>query len=350
MAYQTINGIMLEYPDDPCLVFNPCKFTLTGNLARTRVYVSHGGQSYNATYQTPAGGTLDLREFMQSFFDGLKMGKDLEQINDFKVSELGKSVSLTIFALSSAGATLAQFNISVFCVWGCTAVGENYETYLSPDHRRLRWYKSFPFTVGIYTETARSIVYSDGGANIRTIALSSKGVYNILIDEAGSTDKVILSDAVSPYTERYVIDIDEEHTEGVYLRWVDRHGFWHYWLFKEGDPNRQAASRFGMWNRNDYSKHHHTYGWQQDAGRRQSYTRTDVLPLCAPLVDQETFDMLQDVTTSPCVDMFLGYDSHDEPTWTAVTVEAGQYTKEAKKPEQDFLLNVILPEIPTQTL
>jgi hypothetical protein len=60
--------------------------------------------------------------------------------------------------------------------------------------------------------------------------------------------------------------------------------------------------------------------------------------------------MLQDVTTSPCVDMYLGKDENDEPKWTAVTIEAGQYTKDVKKPEQDFIMNIVLPEIPIQQL
>jgi hypothetical protein len=150
--------------------------------------------------------------------------------------------------------------------------------------------------------------------------------------------------------------IPDDHDEGVYLRWIDRHGKWRYWLFKAGDPTRQAASKFGLWYRTDYGKYDVGNGyvggkdWQGDAGRRQSFTRNDVQPLCAPLVTQEVFDMLQDITTSPVVDMFLGYATPTKPMWTAVTVEAGQYTKDIKKPEQDFLLNVMLPEIPVQTL
>jgi hypothetical protein len=143
--------------------------------------------------------------------------------------------------------------------------------------------------------------------------------------------------------------VSENINEGIYLRWIDRHGFWNYYLFKEGNVTRNVASD-GLWHRNDLGLWEPIYHWQQSTGRRQNLTRNDVLPVCAPLVDQETFDMLQDVTTSPCVDMYLGKDENDEPKWTAVTIEAGQYTKDVKKPEQDFIMNIVLPEIPIQQL
>ena len=102
MAAQTSNGITLNYPNDPCTVFNPCVFRLTGTtLARSRVTITSGGKTYTATYQTPKGGELDLRQFLQVLFDGLTLGADLEQITDSQVSELGKSVTITIEALDN---------------------------------------------------------------------------------------------------------------------------------------------------------------------------------------------------------------------------------------------------------
>lgn len=358
MATTTNNGITLRYPNDPCPVFNPCIFNLTGTLARTRVFVNSGNKSYTAVYQTPNGGTLDLRQFMQVFFDGITLGDDLKQLGNVKRSELGKNVNVTLFALASDGATIAQFNVTVFCVWAGMAVGEDYERISDNETRELVWFRNFPLTVGLYSEAAKVLTYDsytatpqDGGL-VRNLQLTSKGIFNINIDADGGSDKnyITITDYSSPYVDHYLIRIDREATEGVYLRWIDRHGFWRYWLFKQGDPTRQAASRFGMWNRNNLADYDRYMGWQDDAGRRQSFTRNDIQPLCAPLVDQDTFDMLQDVATSPCVDMFIGYDSHDEPMWAAVTVEAGSYTKDVKKPEQDFLLNLVLPEIPVQTL
>lgn len=354
MATQTINGITLFSPNDPCLVFNPCLFRLTGTMSRTRVNITSGGRHYETTYQTPSGGYLDLRQYLQTFFDGSNFGQDFELMGDLQASDLGKQVTITLEALDSDGTVIATFNKFIYCVWGGVAVGERYNEAT----RHLTWFRNYPFTVGLYASAAKTVEYSsyivspqDGGL-VRHVVLPSAGLYNVNINDDGDVTQrfITLIDAASPYKEHAIIRIDREHDEGVYLRWVNRHGMWDYHLFKAGDDTRNAASRFGMLYRNNLAKFYQEDGWQGDAGRRQSFTRNDVLPLCAPLVDDETFERLQDITTSPVIDMFLGYDQHDEPTWTAVTVEAGSYTKDVKKPEQDFIFNLLLPEIPVQTL
>lgn len=353
MAQAIDNGIILKYPDSPCPVFNPCIFTLTGAMARTRVFISNGTQSYRAVYQTPGGGVLDLREFMQSFFADMDLSQEFANLTDIKVSELGKTVNLTLFALDTDGTTLAQFNVSVSCVWGALKPSEEYGGL-----RTIRWFTHFPLTLSIYAPQNGSIVYD---TDPMSIPEPTPTLVNVLIENDPSdghgfdVDRTYQRQGHTVRVTEYTI-IPDDHDEGIYLRWIDRHGLWRHWLFKKGDPTVTAASRFGLWNRNDYGKYDagNGYvggkGWQGDAGRRQSYTRNDVQPLCAPLVTQEVFDMLQDITTSPVVDMFLGYGTLNRPNWTAVTVEAGSYTKDWKKPEQDFVFNLIMPETHTQTL
>lgn len=348
MATQTTNGITLIYPDDPCPVFNPCVFRLTGTMERAVVSVTKGGETYSASFNTPNGGLLDLRQFMQLMFDGIGFGQDLEQMGDIKVSDLAKNVTVTITVIGSGNTTLATFTPTIFCVWGCTEVGQ---VWLQK--RTLTYYRGYPLTFGLYAPRAGEIVIDDGGST-DIIGSVSKGLYNIRVAPDSDIASIIFSYEVNDEAEMQTIaDIKVEDVcdeGGIYLRWIDRHGFWCYRLFKAGDPTRTIASRYGMWNRNDLSKFYGIEGWHGSAGRRQSFTRNDVQPLCAPLVDSETFDQLQDLTASPVIDMFLGLDEHDEPKWTAVTVEAGQYTKDVKKTEQDFIFNLVLPESPVQQL
>ena len=103
-----------------------------------------------------------------------------------------------------------------------------------------------------------------------------------------------------------MLRIDRDDAEGgIYLRWIDRHGFIRYWLFAAGEETREIASDLSFIRNNldDY-----LYGYYGDNGRRQGYDRTDSIKLCAPLVDRDTFDMLQDLASSPVVDMYLGGD------------------------------------------
>lgn len=356
MATTTVNSITLTYPDEPCPVFGPCIFTLSGVLERTEVHISHLGVLYEATYQTHNGGTLDLREFLKAFFTSLQMGDDIDYSQACKASELGKDVNITLRALDSDNTLLAQFNITLLCVWGAQMPWE--DDYWQP--RKIVRFGNYPLTVGVYASNSGggsiNVVDMDDLANSVSNAVATDGIFNVLVDLV-PTGHEIEVDYVwvrmgHPVTVPlyYIETVGDCFKDGVYLRWVDRRGMWSHWMFKRGNPTVTAASKFGMWYRNDYSKYDIDAGWQGASGRRQSFTRNDVQPLCAPLVDQETFDMLQDITTSPCVDMFLGYDVNDDPMWTAVTVEAGSYTKEATKSEQDFVFNLILPEVNIQTL
>ena len=145
-----------------------------------------------------------------------------------------------------------------------------------------------------------------------------------------------------------LLRIDRDDTEsGIYLRWIDRHGFIRYWLFAAVEETREIASDLSFIRNNldDY-----LYGYYGDNGRRQGYDRTDSIKLCAPLVDRDTFDMLQDLASSPVVDMYLGGDwTQEEDQWMSVTIKAGSYTK-SKACLQDFVCEMIINNINVQRL
>ena len=338
MASITINGVFFTYPDDPCLIFNPCIIRVGYNVARVQIYIN----GYRVTYAASSGEcVVDISEYLQSSFTSLRLGSNI--VNG--KSELGKTVNITVIALASDNTALAQLNRAIFCVWGGTASGEAYD---SP--HKLIMHQSYPFTLGYYFGAAMDLdIYFEGvdgtQSLLGTYSIESQGVWNIPIYPL-ATGMVYVSQHGNPslvYARVKVL----EHRDGIYLRWVDRFGFWRYWLFKTGDPTRTAASLYGIWNRIDWEDYDNGT-WKNDAGRRQSFTRNDVQPICAPLVSQDVFDVLQDLTTSPAIEMMMEADPTEK--WQPVTVEAGQYTKDIKKPEQDFICNLVLPEIPVQSL
>jgi hypothetical protein len=345
MAQQTNNGINFFYPDNPCYVFNVAPVRAVGTLDQLQLTISAGGTTYTVTYNVRNRITVDISEYLQSLFAGLSMGQDIDYADTVNVSELGKSVSITATALSG-GTSVAQCSFTVFAVWGALMAGERLNAA-----RKVTYFRGYPFSVGCYAPKSGEFYLDDGEAV--QLATVQRGVYNIVIDSLDSDKARLLfsyddGDIVAMDTVADIITEDVCDGRGIYLRWVDRHGIWNYWLFKQGNPTRNVASD-GLWHRNNLDSWVPTYHWQGASGRRQSLTRNDVIPVCAPLVDSDTFDMLQDVTTSPYVDMYLGMDG-GEPKWTAVTIEAGQYTKDISKQEQDFLMNIVLPEIPIQSL
>lgn len=366
MQSATVSGITFYYPDTPTMVFNPIPIKVEGTLARLKVEMTDGVHTASVTYNTPNGGIVDIREYLQGMFDGMVMGGDLDYTQQLKVSEAGKTVTVKLSSLTSAGIANATHTFTMFAVWGGLKAGEQYGK-----HRTVTWFQNYPFTVGVYYPSASNTAIGINSSPQAPISIGAEGIYNLLIDDAnggrymtiwdilGELDPGVFED-VFDMTFSYLLDGTQEEririrlvtpkiNEGIYLRWIDRHGFWNYWLFKEGSVTRNVGSN-GQWYRNDLNNWEEIYHWQRTAGRRQTLNRNDVLPVCAPLVDSDTFDMLQDVTTSPCVDMYMGKDENDVPKWTAVTIEAGSYTKDVKKPEQDFVMNVVLPEIPIQSL
>ena len=316
---------------------------MQGTANRLQLDVSGGGNSFAVTYKNVSA--VDISEYLQGTFSSLSMGQDIDYNDRVNYSELAQTVNIIAMALDADGTVLAQFYIELFCIWGAPV-----KTGRMGAGNKITWFRNFPMTVTIYAPTDGSIVVAEGEA----VAIpSTPSLINVTMP-TGTTDTEFLVQRSYQragrfiWIDEYVIKTDDTD-EGVYLRWVDREGAWRYWLFKAVDETRQAASVYGAWHRIDFNNYDHVDGWQGSSGRRQNFSRNDVLPLCAPLVDQDTFDMLQDVTTSPCVDMFIG-GTRTQPRWTAVTVQPGSYTKDLKKPQQDFIFNLLLPETPVQQL
>jgi len=343
MASVTINGIFFTYPDDPCPVFNPAIVSVGHQVARVRVTVN--GKA--VTYQAYGGDcTIDISSMLQVEFDNLQLGGALQP----GMNELGKSVATSIEALDHDGTVLAQLNASIFCVWAALAPGEMYE---NPYRHTMHLY--YDYMVGLYFIDAEDIdeyiVNPIGGRTlVNTHEVDAQGVWYFAASPTAAGQRVIFTKHNAPSVVYAEVTV-KEYREGIYLRWIDRHGFWRWWLFKAGDPQRNVASAYGAFDRIDIEKYNaYGHAWVGTSGRRQNLTRNDIIPLCAPLVDQSTFDMLQDLTTSPCVEMVIGQNEQSNDIWSPVTIQPGQYTKDVKKPEQDFVCNLVLPEIPIQQL
>ena len=353
----TINGITLTNPTDPVFVFNPCPMSLkdsNGNMTNITLSYTVGGTTYTFGYDMPGEGIIDIREYLQAFFTAMKMGDDIDYTLANAVSELGKNVAMTVKALAADGSTIATFSITMLCIWGAVRPNESAFT-----DKTVTRFSGYPFTVGVYAGGAAtgviSVVDPLDANNAVTNNVSGIGLYNTRVNltPTGDTLEVyyeFVRMGTPVKTKMYTVKhVDGNcYRDGIYLRWVNRFGQWCYWLFKKGSDSRTAASE-GLFNRNDLNLYDKTYQWHGNSGRRQNLTRNDVLPVCAPLVDRDTFDFLQDVTTSPCVDMYIG-NGLNVHKWAPVTIEAGTYTMERNKQYQDFIMNIVLQEIEIQQL
>ena len=135
---------------------------------------------------------------------------------------------------------------------------------------------------------------------------------------------------------------------GIYLRWINRHGMWCYWLFMQGNETSQVSND-GEFIRNNMQDYSYKNGYHGGSGRKQRKMEETTLPVCAPLIDSITYDFLYQMATSPVVDMFMGYDDNGNARWMAVNVSVGNFVKQ-RVSLQDFEANIILPETNVQSL
>lgn len=361
MRQTTINGITIKYADAVGFAFLPCIIKASGSgVASIETTISRDTRAHTYSVEAFADNCImDYREYVQALFDGIRFG-NLDYTKEIQQSKLGAVFNISVKVKNSNGSDIATFSYTTFYVWGAMRAGETWNGF-----KRLTWFTHFPFSFGLYLNAASQILVGYEGApnklvkpgiagivDINASVLPGKARYWNIYDFDGKigqgtfTDVFDLTFAMAVGGKQSLLArIERNDTEkGIYLRWIDRHGFYRYWLFTQGDESR-AISSDTSFVRNNLGEYDDTiFGYLGANGRRQGYSREDTIPLCAPLVDSETFDFLQDVASSPVVDMYLG-----DNNWQSVTIKAGTYTKTTAE-LQDFVCNLVINNTQIQQL
>lgn len=365
MRTKTENDITVYYADEIGFAFMPCIFKAYGSgITSVTITLRHDDKSYECKADSFGSYCiLDYRAYVQAMFDGVTL-ESIFYYDTYK-DKLGEVISCYVSVM--AGDTVAlKFSFDTFYVWGAMRYGE---TWGGCQH--LTWFTNFPFSFGLYAHDSTKILIGYEGAPLKYVDIEERGIwdfvasrllskgarYSIIYSYDGEIKKATFDDMFdltfylnSGGAQEKLLRIDYDDTEeGIYLRWIDRHGFYRYWLFTAGDESRAISSDAG-YMRNNLMAYQGISGWVGAYGRKGSYAREDTISLCAPSVDSETFDMLQDLTTSPVVDMYLGGDADSgEDKWKSVTINAATYNKTGA-PLQDFVCNMVLNDINIQKL
>ena len=356
MRSQVISNIAIHYPDKVAMCFNPCICQAVSTGTATPAYTETECDGHKMRIIAYGGKAVwDMRELLQ-----------LAVRNNVRAGGMiNWNVSYTIKVYGAQDTLLATLTATSFVVWGALRHGETYNA-----GRRMAYFPGWPFDFGLYLDghSGKLLVKNDrrpdGLINITpseglykfqlpTTAAPAKERYEIY-DFQGTLTQLTFDNSFD-LTFRYrfngtmtkVLDIDvmqSNFEHPVYLRWIDRHGFTVYWLFKQGDEKREVKA-IAEFMRDNMREVGSGSSVGEPFDRRLNYQRQDTLTLCSPLVDRAQFDLLQDLTSSPSVDRY------DKATgeWEAVTVKDGTYTK---TPEtlQDFVVYVTLAEMQTQSL
>lgn len=363
MRSTVISGTTIEYPDVIGFAFNPCVINIYGAQWDSIVMsVKDKVTAEEHTEEREMFGSqcfFDLKEYVQGCFDTVDFGA-LSYNDGVEDTNVGHLFDISV-SLYKNSAMSNSFAFTTFFVWGAMEIGERYN-----GERSVTWFKNFPFTVGIYSAVANTVKRRVDGTDAKDITISGQGVWNIPVVGLDAENLLVMSMSsvdASPSTFDNTFDLTfksvggdacvvncfvNDSDEGVYLRWMDRKGMYQYWLFENGDESRKVSDD-GEFLRNNMMDYSSVNGYHGGTGRKQRKIGTKTIPICSPLVDQETYDFLFDLCMSPVVDMYLGKDDDGNYRWQSVNVNVGTFSK-SRKVLQDFIAQVVLPEIKVQSL
>lgn len=332
MRTEEFNGHTITYPDETCFAFNPQIITIDNLTGSVIFYVGD-----YSDMRDPISGkvSIDISEYLRSL---LRF--------DYATRPNSKKIHVQI---DVDGSTF-EFYINV--IWGAMNIGEVFNP-----SRTVIMFRNFPSTISIYSNGEINVRYDAEkytSVEVEKTGLLHKDFSKLFKDAKESGMIKILNTPEAPSTFQYTFDrtfkplpddavfikvLFNDCDKGIYLRWLDRHGFLQYWLFQEGDLTGQSSNEGEQLNV-DYSNIKYVYnGMSRYQGKTYQTTRK----ACATLVERETFNMLSSIHSSPIVDMYI------DENWIPVNIVAGSFTDNGAD-LQDFEIQITMPETITQML
>lgn len=322
----------VRYPDSITFAFNPNRI-----IVGTDVPVTVAVGRYTDTrepYQTMV--EIDIAKYLQAMVSKENRHKEVE-------------VSLS----SDRG----SFSFTTLVVWGAMNIGETFNKPYT-----LYWWKGLPFTMELYVPEGveglrsrydrgsygenisdRGIVefdpaemWPDANEQVVLRVDDAEGVTSVWDYTFDNTFNGVNKDTVHLYR----LKVKEAKDCGVYLRWIDRHGWMRYWLFEKGQTTTTGKSLDALKGVHEGASYE--YRMARYAGKEASKS----VKLCAPLITDEETDIVEQVALSPVVDMWTGAE------WLPVNIEALGVTRGGKdwRPLNNFECVLVYPELMVQRL
>lgn len=362
-------GYTVEYPDAYAYAFNPMevRITIPNNYPdnRASVVVCSLDEKVNIAVGAPVFGgvaVIDVSDVVQTMFDTQNISR-LPQ----KVTYQSPTSIIIKLRIALEGII---FSPTVMCVWGALQTdmgvmlsGDYNDDYSGDFNVKLLkskqqdvWFFGKPFTVSLPTMDGDTIKYSvDGGVVQRLSDIYSDGVVNVdipklVVDKALLIEKYLTIHLYKGITPKrtYTIKVDYEPCDKIYLRWVDKKGYYCYWAFDKVADSYQSQKQgafIATYSRSvDYID-----GFNGGDGRQQGWISQRLVGIVATLVDQATWSYLMGITQSPVVDIYTENDYLGKPRWIKAAVEPSKATRE-NAVLSDFSAVILLDQINNQRL
>lgn len=335
MRTTEFNGHTITYPDETCFAFNSQIVTVDRVTSDVTFRV---GTYSPIDKRSPIGGkvSIDISEYIRAW-----MGVTQTDIPS------GYSLSLSVII---GGQT---FYATLKPIWGAINIGEVFNP-----SRTVTMFRKFPSTITLFSPVGDNVKvrYDE---NVYANLLIGSGLrhwdFNEEFKDAKDFGMIkILNTPEAPSTFQFSFDrtfkripddavfikvLFDDSDKGIYIRWIDRHGFLQYWLFQEGDLTGKSSNQGELLNVEYRDERYDYYGMNRYQGKTYQMT----LKACAPLVDKDTFKMLSTLHSSPIVDMYI------DEKWIPVNIVAGSFIYSGAD-LQDFEIQITMPETITQMI
>lgn len=326
MRTLNVDGKTITYPEKLVFAYNPNPIVITGSEQETFSIIGTG-KAYSDTRAAYNGKiSIDVSRYLQMFVD-----KDT----------LSAEVTIEV-----AGQTL-DFTV----LWGAINIGEKFNT-----SRKLIWYRNLPFTISMYIPEGGEVSKRYEGSAYENITTIETGVqevdpYTLFRADEKAYIRMLGGDLVGvfEYTFDYTfLNIDDNSfiielepsdcTEGVYLRWIDRHGFRQYRLFVKGEMSDKSNTE-GEELETDYTDEMPRYGVKVYQGK--SIERS--VKLGAPNVNNEEYERLKMLDSAAWVELYVN------GKWVPVRIKTATVKTDGTH-QPDYECEMLLPDIISQSL
>lgn len=339
----------VEYPARYAFAFNPLLVTVVeqsaGSLqnAYIRAVKRYGGTDdyyRDEADFTEGEAVFDISMFCRGLFDLGNIEDNTERIITVQFVVGITDGSGTEYEMHSGEISgPSVMNI----IWGAIAPAEEYNGLTS-----CRWFSRFPMNLEFFAQAGAKVYKEIDGKGTHTLVstVSDMGIASIDLSEAFEGDTVMkkatlsVGDFVNVFDETFDFTFAKYESEweitlrkddtpcGVFLRWIDKHGFMRYFLFAKGDESTESEE-YGDLLEQKYSAFGRYY---PNIYRQQGKSVTRKVSLAALQLTREEYEYVRSVAFSPVVDMYMG-DDEGTASWLPVLVSSGDTSREQKNLE-----------------
>lgn len=321
----------VEYPARYAFAFNPLLITVveeTGDVMRS-AWIQIGDF---LDERSPINGeiTFDVGPYSCALFDIGNISDNRERI---------QPVSISVGVIDADGNSYSS-DIQIDIIWGAIAPTEEYNGLTS-----CRWFSRFPMKLEFFAQDGAKVYKEIDGKGTHTLVstVSDMGIASIDLSGAFEGDTVVKKAALSVgdfvnvfdetfdftfanYESEWEITLKKDDSPcGVFLRWIDKHGFMRYFLFSKGEESTESED-YGDLLEQKYSAFGRYY---PNIYRQQGKSVTRKMNIAALHLTREEYEYVRSVAFSPVVDMYVG-DDEGTASWLPVLVSSGDTGREQK--------------------